>query len=766
MESSHAKTSQVVLQSHFGKMGIKSNPASLFAAALGAHHGRIPIAPRGGGPLSGCHGSIEELESGIPWSSQRESDLNLLERGFSCDRERLRQASIDERSAFLWWIAGLTTVADWIGSDEVFFDPERGLSREERRTSAQQAIETIGLCPPKIEKGISFQELFGLSDAQPNEMQLQARESIKGPGVYIIEAPMGIGKTEAALWAAYELLQKGNARGIYFALPTQATSNRIHIRVADFVRRIAPESVSSRLIHGNSWLMGNSGFDYRPASSGDRNQGEDARDGRDWFASAKRALLAPFGVGTVDQALLAVVAAKHFFVRRFALAGKVVIIDEVHSYDLYTGTLIDKLTEALSELGATVIILSATLSGERRSKTSQTFSRRHRHRSRNTALPTYHGEPRDGSNFELKSVPPEDREVSVEFQPAEVASVDAMEIAERGGVVLWISNTVNEAQNRFKDLSRRVDGRFPVGLLHSRFPFFRREKLEKEWMERLGKGDEKRCGSILVSTQIVEQSVDLDADMMISELAPTDMLLQRMGRLWRHDRGNRPVDKPRLIILEESASLEELRCMGKGEIEEALGRKAYVYSPDVLLSTLSVWSARTTVSIPSEIRLLIEETYKEKSDLPDAWKELREATLKRCKKLYGKALRSSNIWSMQLDDHEGTQTRLDELPTISLVLCRHAGDSKVISFLDGSEEPNPKGFSISLARAIHRNLVRIPRRLFQYKTIPTNEFLSDYVHGEHTCGYVAESGEITLDRLETDYALRWSLEAGVEFSKE
>jgi CRISPR-associated endonuclease/helicase Cas3 len=134
---------------------------------------------------------------------------------------------------------------------------------------------------------------------------------------------MGCGKTEAALAAAYQLIAAGKAAGLYFALPTQVTSNRIHLRVQPFVERISLHPAEVRLAHGASWLAETKPpVELRPASS-DIDALEHVRAGRSWFAFAKRALLAPFGVGTIDQALLGIVAAKHFFVRQFGLAGKV-----------------------------------------------------------------------------------------------------------------------------------------------------------------------------------------------------------------------------------------------------------------------------------------------------------------------------------------------------------------------------------------------------------------------------------------------------------
>ncbi|MEN3752597.1 DEAD/DEAH box helicase [Mangrovibacter sp. SLW1] len=180
-------------------------------------------------------------------------------------------------------------------------------------------------------------------------------EQVVGPGVYILEAQMGMGKTEAALYAAYQLLSKGKATGIYFALPTQLTSNKIYDRFNTFLEQIVSAETPKRslLLHSNAWLQNS-------------EAGEEGSPGGSWFNQSKRGLLAPFAVGTIDQALMAVMNVKHGFVRAFGLAGKVVILDEVHSYDLYTGTILNELVAFLRQIDCTVIILSATLSQDRR----------------------------------------------------------------------------------------------------------------------------------------------------------------------------------------------------------------------------------------------------------------------------------------------------------------------------------------------------------------------------------------------------------------
>jgi CRISPR-associated endonuclease/helicase Cas3 len=486
---------------------------------------------------------------------------------------------------------------------------------------------------------------------------------------------------------------------------------------------------------------------------------EDAVTGRDWFSSAKRALLAPFGVGTVDQALLGVVAAKHFFVRHFALAGKVVILDEVHSYDLYTGTLIDRLIETLESLGCTVIVLSATLSGKRRRQIVSS-PKDDVTTAAEQSYPLVTGRRAGNLIDPIASTPPKARDIESAFKSEEDAISEAIEAALNGGCVLWVCNTVNKAQRQYSNFLHRRGESFPIGLLHSRFPFWRREELENEWMERLGKDSATRCGSILVSTQIVEQSVDLDADLLITELAPTDMLLQRMGRLWRHKRENRPVSNPRMYIIKEEKSLDEFRQMGPKAIVEALGGKAHVYNPYVLLRSLEVWrSLEQAISIPKQIRRLIEATYEEHDDEPSAWQKLfddRFATDSGQKFL---ADRNSNLWQVVLEDEEGRQTRLNEVTTISLVLCRYFSIKKA-EFIDGTGGIlEDEEFQLSTAQGIHRNLVKIPE--YYFTGVEAHAAIAKYLHGVQCVGLVGGDGTVSVKGLKNGFLLRWDKNMGL-----
>ena len=633
--------------------------------------------------------------------------------------------------------------------------------------TAQKASEEIGFIPPRFNENLDFHDLFGFES--PNQLQENAGKIINGPGIYIVEAPMGQGKTEAALLAAYNLLCSGKATGIYFALPTQATSNRIHFRVADFVNRICVDSRRTNLIHGNSWLLGNLSMPKAQLEAPD-NEGSGDVILRDWFASKKRALLAPFGVGTVDQALLGVVAARHFFVRRFAMAGKVVVIDEVHSYDVYTGTLVRVLCEELEKLGCTVILLSATLTKERIIKllgTSEVTGAQDAYPLL-TAKP-YRQNSAHGHAISFLQQKTMSKKITISFGTAGEALDEAVKVAANGGCVLWICNTVAQAQKSFGLLLDGFPGSIQIGLLHSRFPFFKRDQLENYWMAVFGKDGGKRKGCILVSTQIVEQSVDLDADLMISELAPTDMLLQRLGRLWRHDRKKRPISSPKFIIIKEEYGLEEFRSMAVEEIKDALGGKAFVYSPYVLLRSLEIWTNRSFLSLPEDIRPMVASTYQVQSDdspEPESWTKLSGECLgdDYAKKMI--AERETNIFEKLLDDIEGVNTRLNDRPTVSMVLCKSFKKGRCVLLDDSRIITQPEHFDITLARTLNRNLVKVPRNAVteqncKLKTVP---LLERYVQGEVIWGVIDE-GIVSVPGMITPKMLKYTHESGVAITK-
>jgi CRISPR-associated endonuclease/helicase Cas3 len=716
-ESDHSKVSQATAQQLLG------TKLTRWAAALGAHHGRVKGQ------------SVSQHEA---WEEARVALAQELIEAFG----PLPSAPPGQRDAETWFVAGLISVADWIGSDEQHFPQDVAWALGQRREAARQALREIGWALPSIRDQIPFGELFpGIS--QPNSLQAGMLKLARGPGVYIVEGPMGFGKTEAALSAAYQLLSSGKATGIYFALPTQVTSNRIHLRMQPFVQRIA-DGHGVRLAHGSSWLVESAVPKFRATSPSEDGGDEDNwYAARSWFASAKRALLMPFGVGTIDQALLAVVAAKHFFVRQFALAGKVVILDEVHTYDLYTGTLVGQLVEQLRELKATVLVLSATLTEARKREllglpASQPVS---------SAYPLVSARADSGNLLERECVPPIPRTVRVKRVSGSLSVLEIVRRASRGECVLWIRNTVDEAQETYRAVREVADG-VEVALLHARFPFFRREELEAEWMERLGKNTATRPpGCVLVSTQVVEQSVDIDVDLLVTDLAPTDMLLQRIGRLWRHERPSRPCMQAEVWIKTPALDSAREQMATAIELQKSLGRSARVYAPYVLLRSLEQWAGCTSLTLPGEIREILEATYADPAqDEPEAWRELRGLMEAKKASLARLALSSTLVWSQPaLQDDEGVQTRYSPYPSAQVLLLRQAERMREgfrLEFLDRSaHEVRSRQWSFDVAKAMHRNLVKVA--LWAVRDAICNlAWLEQHVSGPTAVGVVSEDGAV------------------------
>jgi CRISPR-associated endonuclease/helicase Cas3 len=742
-ESDHAKVSQFTVQGLLGKS--KLHP---WAAALGAHHGRIK-------------GPRISLPKPWEWEVERRRLAEELIKEFG----PLPDQPPDENEATLWYVAGLISVADWIGSDERHFPQGANWDMTQRRECARSALDAIGWKRAAVREEVGFAELFP-KIARANSLQTAIMQTLREPGIYVIEGPMGCGKTEAALAAAYQLIATGKATGLYFALPTQVTSNRIHLRVRPFVECISDGPAAVRLAHGSSWLVQTEPPpNLRPANP-DAEARENAHTGRSWFASPKRALLASYGVGTIDQALLGVVAAKHFFVRQFGLAGKVVVLDEVHTYDLYTSTLIDVLVERLRQLQCTVLILSATLTEARRRQLLGADEGT----PLSDAYPLLSG---TGSPvLEVPCEPPPPKTVALRFAEPGALVEEVLVRAHKGQCVLWIRNTVDDAQETYRSLKgASCEGGPEIALLHSRFPFFRREQLEADWMERLGKDSPIRPnGCVLVSTQVAEQSVDIDADLLVTDLAPTDMLLQRIGRLWRHDR-NRPVDwGPEVWIRSLPLNDEQLTKATAKELYAALGKSAKVYAPYVLLRSLQQWRDRGAISIPADLRVILEATYAEPAAAePVAWRKLRDDLDRQKQTLSDWARSATNVWTMPpLPDEEDIQTRHTSYPTAGLLLVRvveklDASASMVrLHLLDETEvRAGDREWNFDAAKAIHRNLTRVPRWAVSTALNSPPGWLTNHVPQPTAVGLLRPDGGIRWPGSEAETGLSYHVDQGV-----
>jgi CRISPR-associated endonuclease/helicase Cas3 len=461
-------------------------------------------------------------------------------------------------------------------------------------------------------------------------------------------------------------------------------------------------------------------------------------------------------VGTIDQALMAVMNVKHNFVRAFGLAGKVVILDEVHSYDSYTGTILDTLVKQLWEMGCTVIILSATLTGERRRQLLGI--------STNVPVPEYPlitalsvslDEPLE-IHVEAEQTP----ELTVRRITKDTEAIEeALARAEQGQQVLWIENVVDEAQKLYERISARaLECGVDTGLLHSRFIQWDRDIKEKKWVALFGEdeaGQRSKQGRILIGTQILEQSLDIDADFLITRLCPTDMLLQRIGRLWRHRDTIRPSGACAEVWILAADYADILKNIRK------LGKTAAVYARYLLLRTLEVWDRVSTLQLPDAIRSLVEETYAERREtglLNDLKTELKANT----EKLRDSAFLGISKFGKAISDiHAKTrysEIERQEVLLFSKVIFRE-DKSLVLVFPDGENiELSPhlnerdRAAWRERAAALNRHIVVVPEKYAPLSALPKNlELLKDYTYIETgkdglpslRIALLRESGEIT-----------------------
>ncbi|MGI5964028.1 MAG: CRISPR-associated helicase Cas3' [Lawsonibacter sp.] len=582
------------------------------AMILGAHHGTFPDS------TSLLYGKYA-TGSG-QWQTVQKELFNVFAHALGVTSLSPPWGNLMQANGSLVILAGLTCVADWIASNHDCFsyageqvDLEQYPRLSEER--ARVALEQLGWLyrPPQKMNVKGFREIFDKPPFKLQEQVIALAELLEGPCLVLLEYPMGGGKTEAALWLADYLASTYDQKGIYFALPTMATSNQMFGRVNKYIGARFPDTlINTMLLHGHASL--NSEFKVLRQKSQlpleGINTGEDQNAGlqaAEWFTYRKRGLLSPYGVGTIDQALLAVLQCKHFFVRLFGLAGKVIILDEVHAYDSYMQVLLSHLLSWLAECNTSVILLSATLPDKTRRTLLQAYA---------TGL----GLPKPDLNYvkyprlswvSARNVGAEciedtkSREVLLRKVSASDNWMQKMgDVLQEEGCAAIIVNTVGKAQELYEVLKRFFPEEELI-LFHARFPFDVRAEIEKAVLDKFGPEEKNRPKrSVVVATQVVEQSLDLDFDLMITELAPIDLILQRSGRIWRHQR-SRPgsLTGPELWVL-----MPDLDDLGRPVFDAG---SAKVYEPHNLFRSWLVLRERDSLLIPQEVENMVEGVYKE-----------------------------------------------------------------------------------------------------------------------------------------------------------
>ncbi len=682
---------------------------------VAGHHGVFPSD----GQLQEQRKCKGQLMGTGRWPEVQRAVLEVFTRelGFA-DLVAVKPVRVPSRAAQLH-LSGLVVMADWIASDEDHFKGEDDLgkvclaSARRRAEAAWKALAlrrgwgSVSVPGPEF-----FQDRFGHPPRASQVMVVEAARRMEGPGLLVVEAPMGEGKTKTALAAAEVLAARFGADGIFVGMPTQATSDPMFSEVRAWLSTIdADLAAQVALLHGKR--MFNKEWKALLEAAGpdpDRRFGsvdecgmciDDDPFGRDaatfgaeaawdtvlperqapaqWFLGAKRGLLCPFVVGTIDQLLFAATRTKHVMLRMAGLAGKVVVLDEVHAADVYMSQFLKEGLRWLGQARVPVILLSATLAPGQRRELIEAYlaGAVSQEEYRIEGAPEPQGYPcltaawldPDGATprFLLDSTPTwrSDLPVRVEVLPEKILGrraareekIDAQDAADRavadlledrlieGGCALVIRNTVARAQSAYVVLRERFGG--DVRLLHAQLTVQDRADRTRQCLDLLGPEREpesnRKPGAtrssrpsrlVLVATQLAEQSFDVDVDLLISDLTTIDLLLQRIGRLHRHSGVKRPVPVhlPRVVVTGFSP--------GDGEAPSILSASEKIYGRYLLLRSaaevLSAVGASREISgaggvggkwsIPSQVPELVRRVYDDQEDVvPSAWAEAEES---------------------------------------------------------------------------------------------------------------------------------------------
>lgn len=534
----------------------------------------------------------------------------------SLDRARARRCS--------WLVAGLTVSSDWIGSDTRHFPyrrPEWSVADYFYNVAiptARRAVRAAGVTETKPAPH-AFDPFPYITHPTPLQQLARDVELPIGPQLWIFEEVTGGGKTEAAMTLAARMVRGGLGAGIYVALPTMATANAMHGRLGrqgeGFYGSLYGRGGSMVLAHGKARVaekMARAGREY---ASGEETASTTAAS---WLRYTPRAaLLATLGVGTIDQAMLAVIAAKFQSIRLLGVSRSILIVDEVHACDAYMNGILRELLRFHAALGGSAILLSATLPRSTREGLAAAFksglqlpvrargvsSPKPATLCASMAFPLVTSVSTVGvAETHVECRVSQARPVTLSRVPSvDEATQRVIEMAASGKCVAWIRNTVVDAIESYKVLRDHVD----ATLFHARYAFGDRRRIERDIIRDFGPASgSARAGRVVVATQVIEQSLDVDFDEMVTDLAPIDLLIQRAGRLHRHARGERG-DPTLHVISPDPADVSDDRWLRR-----VLPKTEGVYQDLGALWRTARWIfAAGRIEIPRESRDAIEAVY-------------------------------------------------------------------------------------------------------------------------------------------------------------
>lgn len=572
-------------ENYFSSYPENASGADTLIACVAGHHGRF-MPPSGTGDLK-----VEEINYGFgkaPWRRIRQSLIELVLTVIGAPEDylhRLTEVRFPLASSVM--AAGLTVMSDWVASSEDLIpltprsewgDLPLSLDRGTRAVDLLKLPPTWTPAEPDTSVDAYYVKRFPdekRGTFTPTPLQRTAVDVAMGhpdpPGFMLIEAATGSGKTEAALAAAEVLAARHGRSGIAYVVPTRATANAAYTRVKKWLDAVSPDKATLTLHHGTAVFNDEFAFDVKqgrksaPAVSAfdstntcDATECSGGHEVHEWLASGGKRMLATAVVGTIDAVLGACLDEKHIAMRHLGIASKVLVIDEVHSSDAYMLVYLSRLLEWAGLYGVPVIAMTATATPTLRHKLHSAYTRRTVELPNDIGFPVITssriGSP-EVSVAEASVVPGTVEDRTVRFtidhtlrEPEDLA-MRAVEFYGKGGVVGVVCNTVLRAQR----VHSAIKSVLPDGLVtlnHARFTSHDRQVKDSELIRLLGKSQLSRDPRIIVSTQVVEQSLDIDFDVMLSDAAPLDYLIQRAGRVHRHVRKRRPkgMESPEVLV--------------------------------------------------------------------------------------------------------------------------------------------------------------------------------------------------------------------------
>jgi CRISPR-associated endonuclease/helicase Cas3 len=694
-------------------------------------------------------------------------------------------------------LEGLLIMADWIASNEAYFplielDDDGSSIDQKSRTEVgfKKWFKTYTWQPEEaVDVSQLYQGRFGFEPRDVQEKLSSAIKAAREVGIVVVEAPMGIGKTEAALVAVEQLASQTGRSGMFFGLPTQATSNGIFPRVKSWLESIAKDTgqnQSLELLHGKAAL--NNEYDKIPTAyginiDGDSENGDDgAVITNEWFHGRKTGILDDFIVGTVDQFLLSALKQKHLALRHLGLSKKVVVIDEVHAYDAYMGQFLYQAIKWMGSYGVPVVILSATLPGARREELVKNYvlgtGKKWRDVLKPDNIATQNVYPliTYSAGNEIKQITKFEEQKNKQVSVCKLEEDELLEKLESclsdGGIAGIIVNTVKRAQELFQKVSEQF-GAENVELFHSSFIATERIKKEQRLMSKIGKDAIRPAKKIIIGTQVIEQSLDIDFDVLFSDLAPMDLLLQRVGRLQRHQ-----IKRPNLL------NQVSLFLLGASDELDFDSGSVAVYGNYLLIRTQHFLPEQ--LNIPSDISALVQKTYAEDDlDLGEKYQMAKSKQEEELKRKEGKAKtfrldkpnkpESASLigWlkneNPDNSEEKGNAQVRDSLDTIEVIVVKKF--KKGISLINESEEIDV----LKDAKKVASNTLRLPSDLSSPCNIDKTIAELEAYNKEHLSEWQTKpwlKGElgIILDEnnqfLLNGYRLTYDEHLGLKYEKE